>query len=284
MEEKLKKEIVKEKYSDIATKSGVFFESPCCGPSSCCSSGNFDIMAEDYSKIEGYVPEADLSLGCGLPTEFALINDGDTVVDLGSGAGNDVFIARAITGEKGRVIGIDFTEEMIEKAKLNNKKLGYDNIEFIYGDIENLPLDINTSDVVISNCVLNLVPDKEKAFSEIYRILKPGGHFSVSDIVTTGELPESIKKVVELYAGCVSGATTKDEYIKIIEKTGFKIIKIQKERIIEIPNYIYLKYISKEELTEIKKTGLKILSINVYAEKFLPVSSGGNKKQNENKY
>lgn len=267
MDKKSKKEIVKEKYSDIATKSGVFFESSCCGTSSCCSSGDFEIMAEDYSKIEGYVPEADLSLGCGLPTEFALINEGDTVVDLGSGAGNDVFIARAIAGEKGRVIGIDFTEEMIEKAGLNNKKLGYDNVEFIYGDIENLPLDINTADVVVSNCVLNLVPDKEKAFSEIYRILKSEGHFSISDIVTTREMPESIKKVVELYAGCVSGAVTKDEYIKIIEKAGFKNVKIQKERIIQIPNDIYLRYISEEELTKIKKSGFKIISVNVYAEK-----------------
>jgi ubiquinone/menaquinone biosynthesis C-methylase UbiE len=265
MDEKSKKEIVKEKYSEIVKKSGVFYESSCCGPS--CCSGDFNNMSEDYSNIEGYIPDADLSLGCGLPTEFALIKAGDTVVDLGSGAGNDVFIARTVAGDKGKVIGIDFTEEMIEKANLNKEKLGYENVEFIYGDIEYLPLNVDTADVVVSNCVLNLVPDKNKAFSEIFRILKPGGHFSISDIVTTGELPESIKKVAELYAGCVSGAITKDEYLGIIEKAGFRNIKMQKERVIEIPNHIYLKYISKEELTEIKKTGLKLISVNVYAEK-----------------
>ena len=266
MKDKSKKEIVKEKYSEIVKKSGVFYESSCCGPSSCCS-GDFNNMSEDYSDVEGYIPDADLSLGCGLPTEFAMIKSGDTVVDLGSGAGNDVFIARSIAGDKGKIIGIDFTEEMIEKANLNKEKLGYDNIEFIYGDIEYLPIDADTADVVVSNCVLNLVPDKDKAFSEICRILKPGGHFSISDIVTTGELPESIKKVAELYAGCVSGAITKDEYLGIIKKAGFKNIKIQKERVIEIPDYIYLKYISNEELTEIKKTGLKLISVNVYGAK-----------------
>lgn len=265
MEEKSKKEIVKEKYSEIAKNEGIFFESSCCESS--CGCGDFDVMAEDYSKLKGYVPDANMNLGCGLPTEFALIKEADTVVDLGSGAGNDAFIARAITGKEGKVIGIDFTRDMIDKANKNREKLGYENVEFILGDIESLPLQINTSDVVVSNCVLNLVPDKEKAFSEIYRILKPGGHFSISDIVTTVTVPDSVIEVAALYTGCVAGAITKDEYINIVRKTGFKNIKIQKERIIEIPNYLYLKYISKEELTEIKKQGFKILNINIYAEK-----------------
>jgi ubiquinone/menaquinone biosynthesis C-methylase UbiE len=137
-------------------------------------------MKDEYQQVNGYVAEADLGLGCGLPTQYAGINEGDTVVDLGSGAGNDVFVARSIVGEKGRVTGIDMTEEMIEKATNNNKKLGFKNVEFRLGDIENLPIENDSVDVVVSNCVLNLVPDKFKAFKEIYRILKPGGHFCVS--------------------------------------------------------------------------------------------------------
>lgn len=265
MEEKSKKEIVKEKYSEIAKNDGIFFRSSCCDSS--CGCGDSDVMAEDYSKLKGYVSDADMKLGCGLPTEFAMIKESDTVVDLGSGVGNDVFVARAITGSEGKVIGIDFTRDMIEKATENREKLGYENVEFIFGDIESLPLQINTADVVVSNCVLNLVPDKEKAFSEIYRILKPGGHFSISDIVTTVTIPDSVMKVAALYTGCVAGAITKDAYINIVEKTGFKNIEIQKERVVDIPNYIYLKYISKEELTGIKKQGFKVLSINIYAEK-----------------
>jgi len=265
MKEKSKKEIVKEKYSEIVKNSGIFFESSCFESSCCCSDS--EVMAEDYTKLKGYVPDADMYLGCGLPTEFAMIQEADTVVDLGCGAGNDVFVSRSITGNEGKVIGIDFTQDMIDKANKNKEKLGYENVEFILGDIESLPLQNNTTDVVVSNCVLNLVPDKDKAFSEIYRILKPGGHFSISDIVTTVTVPDSVMKVAVLYTGCVSGAITKDAYINIVKDTGFKNIKIQKERIIDIPNYIYLNYISKEELTEVKKQGFKVLSINIYAVK-----------------
>lgn len=262
------KEIVKEKYGEIAKQSMKDDESSCCD-SSCCSSDTVDYstFALDYTKLKGYNPDADLNLGCGIPTEFAKIKESDTVIDLGSGAGNDVFIARALTGEKGKVIGIDFTEDMIAKARLNNNKLSFNNVEFRFGDIESLPVSDNTADVIISNCVLNLVPDKKKAFAEIYRVLKRGGHFSVSDIVVTGELPERVKSAAELYAGCIGGAVGKDKYLGIIKDSGFENINIQKEKAFNLPDDVLLKYINAEELAELKKSGTKILSINVYAEK-----------------
>lgn len=260
------KEIVKEKYADIAKQMKIVNETSCCGVGS-CTSVDYTVFAEDYSKLKGYNPDADLGLGCGLPTEFALIKEGNTVIDLGSGAGNDAFIAREIVGEKGKVIGIDFTDEMIEKARINAEKLGFNNIEFRFGDIEKMPISSDIADVIVSNCVLNLVPDKPIAFKEIYRVLKPGGHFSVSDIVTTGELPISIKSGAELYAGCVSGAIKKEDYLEIIEDAGFVNLKIQKEKIINIPEEIYLKFISKEELKEFKLSGVNLISINVYADK-----------------
>ena len=206
-------------------------------------------------------------MGCGLPTEFALIKEGDTVIDLGSGAGNDVFIARELVGEKGKVIGVDFTEVMIEKARANNDKLGFNNVEFRFGDIENLPVTANKADVIISNCVLNLVPNKDKAFKEIYRVLKPGGHLSVSDIVTTGVLPEKIRKAAEMYAGCIGGALIKEDYIKVMKNSGLENIKIQKEKTINLPEDIMLKYLSADEMKELKELGIKIISLHVYAEK-----------------
>jgi len=260
------KEIVKEKYGDIAKQSKTVNEASCCGTGS-CTGVDYTVFAEDYTKLKGYNPDADLGLGCGLPTEFALIKEGDTVIDLGSGAGNDVFIAREIAGEKGKIIGIDFTDEMISKARENSDKLGFNNVEFRFGDIEKMPVTANKADVIVSNCVLNLVPDKEKAFKEIFRVLKPGGHFSVSDIVATGELPDSIKSGAELYAGCVSGAIKKEEYLGIVEKAGFVNIRVPKERIINVPEEIYLQFISKEEYDKFKASGVNLVSINVYADK-----------------
>ena len=260
------KEVVREKYAEIANQSKTVNESSCCGVGS-CTGVDYTVFSEDYSKLKGYNPDADLGLGCGLPTEFALIKEGDVVIDLGSGAGNDAFVARAIAGDKGKVIGIDFTDEMISKARENADKLGFNNVEFRKGDIENMPVTANKADVIISNCVLNLVPDKEKAFKEIFRVLKPGGHFSVSDVVASGELPASIKSGAELYAGCVSGAIIKEEYLGLIEKTGFDNIKVQKERVIEIPDDIYLKFITVDELKKFKESGVNLISINVYADK-----------------
>ena len=260
------KELVKEKYGQIALQSKDTNASSCCGATG-CSTIDYTVMADDYTKLEGYVSDADLGLGCGLPTEFAKIKEGDTVVDLGSGAGNDAFVARSIAGEKGSVIGIDFTEKMIELAKINAEKLGYKNVEFRQGDIENMPLAGNIADVVLSNCVLNLVPNKKQAFAETFRILKKGGHFSVSDIVLVGDLPEGLQKSAEMYAGCVSGAIQKDEYLSIIQQTGFSEITIQKEKRIILPDDILKDYLSIEQMKEFNSGKAGIFSITVFAEK-----------------
>lgn len=260
------KEVVKEKYGQIADQSYYQNTTSCCGAGCGCST-DYVVMADDYSKLKGYVAEADLGLGCGLPTEFALIKEGDTVIDLGSGAGNDAFVARSIAGEKGKVIGVDLTEKMIDKARANAEKLGYNNVEFRLGDIENLPVASNIADVIVSNCVLNLVPDKQKAFAETFRVLKPGGHFSVSDIVLRGELPEGLRKSAELYAGCVAGAISKNDYLYIIENAGFENIKIQKEKLITIPDEIAAAHLSKDEFIRFKSGESGIYSITVYAEK-----------------
>ena len=262
------KEMVREKYSEIAKQSKETNAASCCGATSaCCGDEVYNIMADDYTKLDGYVADADLGLGCGLPTEFAKIKEGDVVIDLGSGAGNDAFIARRLTGEKGKVIGIDFTEAMIARARENAEKLGYTNVEFRQGDIESMPVTANKADVIVSNCVLNLVPNKHKVISEIFRVLKPGGHFSISDIVLDGELPLKWKEIAELYAGCVSGAIQKDEYLGIIEEAGFKNITLQKDKTILIPDNILAEYLSEEEIEEYKKGKTRITSITVYAEK-----------------
>lgn len=259
--------IVKEKYGEIATQSKEYNQSSCCGSTCGCGDSTYTIMSDDYSKLEGYNPDADLGLGCGLPTQYAGINEGDSVLDLGSGAGNDCFVARAIVGEKGKVTGLDFTESMLAKANDNVKKLGYTNVEFVKGDIEEMPLAANTFDVVVSNCVLNLVPDKDKAFSEIMRVLKSGGHFCVSDVVLKGNLPEKLQKDAEMYAGCVSGAIEMDNYLAIISKYGFKRTIVHKQKEIAIPDEILHKYLSNEELKSFKSGETGIFSITVSAYK-----------------
>jgi arsenite methyltransferase len=262
------KEMVKQKYSEIALQDKEMNESSCCGAtSSCCGDGTYTIMSDDYTDLSGYQADADLGLGCGLPTQFAHIKPGDTVVDLGSGAGNDCFVARHETGAAGKVIGIDFTPEMIEKARLNAEKLGLNNVEFRLGDIERIPMTSGVADVVVSNCVLNLVPDKQAVFSEIHRILKPGGHFSISDVVLIGELPEKLKSVAELYAGCVSGAIQKSEYLDLIGEAGFTEITVQKEKAIVIPDQILLEYLTEDELAIMQSNKPGIHSITVFAMK-----------------
>lgn len=267
--EKIKKnikDIVKERYTKIAEAS----EKQSCG-CGCNSSPAFDfdftVISDDYQKLEGYNPDADLNLGCGLPTEFAKIKKGDTVLDLGSGAGNDCFVARAIVGNEGKVLGLDFTDIMLEKARKNVSKLGYKNVEFVKGDIENMPIESGTIDVVISNCVLNLVPDKVKAFSEIYRVLKPGAHFCVSDVVIKGSLPDKLRKDIEMYAGCISGALKKDEYLEIIENSGFKDIQVKKEKEIIVPVDLMRKYLNDEEIKDYLNKKLGIFSVTVFATK-----------------
>jgi ubiquinone/menaquinone biosynthesis C-methylase UbiE len=263
------KEMVKQKYSEIALQNKETNASSCCGAtdSTCCGDGTYTIMSEEYNELKGYNPDADLGLGCGLPTQFAKIKKGDVVIDLGSGAGNDCFVARAETGKTGKVIGIDFTPAMIEKARLNAEKLGFNNVEFRQGDIEKMPVSASVADVVVSNCVLNLVPNKKAVFKEIYRVLKTGGHFSISDIVLVGQLPEKIKTAAEMYAGCVAGAIQKDEYLNCIKEACFKNITLQKEKPIIIPDDILKNYLTDEEITKYKTNPTTIYSITVYAEK-----------------
>lgn len=260
------KELVKQKYSEIALQDKDSNAASCCG-SGCCSDEVYNIMTDDYSGLSGYQPDADLGLGCGLPTQFARIKKGDVVIDLGSGAGNDAFIARNETGETGKVIGIDFTPTMVNKARTNADKLGFHNVEFREGDIEHMPVNDNTADVIVSNCVLNLVPNKDAVIKEIYRVLKPGGHFSISDIVLEGVLPAKIREAAEMYAGCVSGAIQKQVYLELITNNGFSNITVQKEKKIVVPDDILKNYLSDEELTEFKNSSTGIYSVTVYAEK-----------------
>ncbi|MDR1722628.1 MAG: arsenite methyltransferase [Tannerella sp.] len=260
------KEMVKQKYGEIALQGKETDTCSCCG-SGGCSTEVYNIMSEDYNSLEGYNPDADLGLGCGLPTQFAKIKKGDTVIDLGSGAGNDCFVARAEAGETGKVIGIDFTPAMIEKARVNAEKRGFNNVEFREGDIEKMPVGSNVANVVVSNCVLNLVPNKKAVFAEIYRVLKSGGHFSISDIVLAGNLPEKLQTTAEMYAGCVSGAIQKEEYIGYIRQAGFQNIVIQKEKPIIIPDEILGDSLTKAEIAVYKENPDIIRSITVYAEK-----------------
>lgn len=258
------KQIVKEKYGEIAKGSDLKIRtSQCCQSSGCCSPGDYSVFGESYEQLEGYNPDADLNLGCGIPTQYAEINKGDAVLDLGSGAGNDCFVARAIVGEAGKVTGLDFTDEMLEKASTNLGKLGYKNVSFIKGDIENMPLADNIYDVVLSNCVLNLVPDKNRAFSEIFRVLKPGGHFCVSDVVIRGSLPEKLQKDAEMYAGCVSGAVGVEEYLEIIRQNGFRDINIHKQKEIQLPDELLSETLDHVESQKLRNGTVGIYSITV---------------------
>lgn len=253
------KRMVNQKYSELALEKG----RSCC----CKSERIYTVMSDSYHGLDGYNPNADMGLGCGIPTEFADISLGDTVLDLGSGAGNDCFVARAAVGESGRVIGVDFSSAMIEKARRNALKMGLDNIEFVCGDIENIPLKTGVADVVLSNCVLNLVPDKKKAFAEIYRMLKPGGHFCISDIVLTGDLPDKLKQAAEMYAGCVSSAIKKEQYLVFIAQAGFSSVEIKREKPIVVPLQILRQYMSEKEAVFYTSNPTVIYSITVYGKK-----------------
>lgn len=260
------KQIVKDKYSEIALQDKETNMSSCCGAGG-CSTEVYNIMSDDYTTLEGYNADADLGLGCGLPTQFAKIKKGDVVVDLGSGAGNDCFIARHETGDTGKVIGIDFTPKMIERARMNAETRGFNNVEFREGDIEHMPITANVADVIVSNCVLNLVPNKDGVFKDMYRVLKPGGHFSISDVVLEGALPEGLRKDAEMYAGCVSGAIQKEVYLELIKSNGFENITIQKEKPIVIPDDILKNYLNESQIHSFKNGSTGIFSITVFAQK-----------------
>lgn len=247
---------VKAKYNALAREK-----------QSCCATADCSFVGDAYDEVGGYIKDADLGLGCGLPTEFAGIKPGDTVVDLGSGAGNDAFIARKETGDKGRVIGIDMAEDMLRRANDNVSKLGFNNVEFRHGDIEDIPLADGIADVVVSNCVMNLVPDKKKAYAETFRILKPGGHFSISDIVLVGNLPAQLKDAAELYVGCVSGAVDKSEYLDVIRQAGFTNLQIQKERRIDLSHEILDQYLDATQKQQFLDSNLGIYSMTVSAQK-----------------
>ncbi len=256
------KALVKEKYGALARQADNG-EASCCGGDGELS---YSIMADEYDHLDGYAPDADLKLGCGLPTEFAKISKGDTVVYLGSGAGNDCFVARSEAGAEGQIIGVDFTQDMLMKARVNALKLGFNNVSFVQGDIENIPLPTEIADVVVSNCVFNLVPDKQKAFAETWRILKIGGHFSISDIVLEGDLPKALQKDAEFYAGCVSGAIQKEDYLGLLQKQGFKNITVQRKKTIDLPQDVLAKHLDAKQLKEFSKS-FGIYSISVYGEK-----------------
>ena len=264
-EEQLK-EIVRKKYSEIALQDKETNMQSCCGAGG-CSTEVYNIMSDDYTSLEGYNADADLGLGCGLPTQFARIKKGDVVVDLGSGAGNDCFIARHEVGETGKVIGVDFTTAMINKARANAEARGFNNVEFRQGDIEHMPISANVADVIVSNCVLNLVPNKNGVFQEIYRVLKPGGHFSISDVVLVGALPDGLRKDAEMYAGCVAGAIQKEVYLELIHANGFENVIIQKEKAIVIPDDILKNFLSQDEIHSFKTGDTGIFSITVFAQK-----------------
>ena len=264
--EKELKDIVRDKYAEIAMQGKALNAASCCGATE-VSEEVYNIMTDDYSEMEGYQSDADLGLGCGLPTEFAQIQPGDTVIDLGSGAGNDCFVARHETGLEGKVIGIDFTEEMIRLARQNAEKLGYNNVEFRHGDIDDMPISDDMADVVVSNCVLNLVPNKPKVINEIFRVLKPGGHFSISDIVLVGQLPDTLRRDAEMYAGCVAGAIQRADYLQYISDAGFEEITIQKEKPIVLPGDILSKYLDREEVDSFMNGDTGIFSITVFATK-----------------
>lgn len=225
------RQAVREHYGGIAAE-----KTSCCGPVSACGCGG-DAPADAMSKAIGYsndelgaVPDgANLGLGCGNPTALASLKEGDTVLDLGSGAGFDCFLAANVVGETGKVIGIDMTHEMLQKARENAIKGSYENVEFRLGEIENIPAADNAVDVVISNCVINLSPDKPKVFGESFRVLKPGGRLMVSDIVLMKELPEVLRSSIAAYVGCISGALLKEDYLETIRQSGFEDVKILEE-------------------------------------------------------
>lgn len=282
------KTLVRQKYSEIALQPHDHNAASCCGATVATTAQAdpvYKIMAEDYSTQPGYTPEADLGLGCGLPVQHAALLPGMTVLDLGSGAGNDAFVARSLVGPQGKVIGVDFTPAMLDKARANADKLGYVNVEFREGELEALPVGGGTIDAIISNCVLNLVPNKAGVFTEMHRVLRPGGHFCVSDIVLQGTLPPALQQAAEMYAGCVSGAIPEGEYLALAAAAGFNDVQVVKRREIVVPDDILLNYLSPHELAAFRASPSGIYSVTVVGHKAgqrrnLPATEGASTPAN----
>jgi SAM-dependent methyltransferase len=226
-----------------------------------------NVIGDAYTDVAGRVAEADLNLGCGVPTQHAALKRGETVLDLGSGAGNDVFIARHEVGAEGHVIGVDMTPEMISLARANARKLGFANVEFRLGEIEHMPVESGSIDVIISNCVLNLLPDKAPAFVEMFHVLRPGGRFCVSDIVATDTLPDGVRQAAGLYVGCIAGALPEAEYLALIKAAGFEDIRLAKEQPIALPDEALSPHMSGEEIAAFRTSSVELKSVTVLANK-----------------
>jgi SAM-dependent methyltransferase len=259
--------LVRERYAAIAR--GV---KSCCEPVSCgcgpeMAPDGLNVIGNAYAGVAGHLAEADLNLGCGVPTRHAALRPGETALDLGSGAGNDAFIARHEVGPEGRVLGVDMTSEMIAKARANAAKLAYENVEFREGQIEQLPVASGSVDVVISNCVLNLVPDKGRAFAEMFRVLRPGGRFCVSDIVATGELPAPVRQVAALYVGCVAGAMAETDYLALLETTGFEDVRVAEAKPVELSDDALAGYMSGADIGAFRASGVALKSVTVLGTK-----------------
>ena len=259
--------LVRERYAAIAREA-----ESCCGPASCgCATDmapdGLNVIGDAYQGVAGHLAEADLNLGCGVPTRHAALIPGETVLDLGSGAGNDAFIARHEVGPEGRVLGVDMTSEMIAKARANAAKLGYHNVEFREGQIEQMPVESGGVDIVISNCVLNLVPDKGRAFAEMFRVLRPGGRFCVSDIVATGELPAPVREVAALYVGCVAGAMPESQYLGLLEAKGFRDVRVAEARPIALSDEALGSHMSAADIAAFRASAIEIKSVTVLGTK-----------------
>ena len=262
---------VREKYAAVALGGDFGASTSCCGPGGCGTpsdlSGGIQFIGDDYAAVDGYVAGADLGLGCGVPTDLAELAPGQTVLDLGAGAGIDAFVARQIVGEAGRVLGVDMTPEMVAKARANAQAMGYTNVEFRLGEIEALPVETGTVDVVVSNCVLNLVPDKGAAFAETFRVLRPGGHFCVSDVVSRGAIPDAVRHSAELYAGCVAGAIDEADYLAGLRLAGFEGVEVRKAREIDVPDSALANVLAPSETEAYRASGVGLWSVTVFGRK-----------------